>query len=116
MLAPKPCRPGRGFYPANLTRDHQIEQYVKEHPEQKAAIYVISSPSCVGKRTSWKPFLSILHFCAFLEPAAKALRDAVKLSDDAAFAKFLSLRANALLSDDYFASDLALARIEESKV
>src|SRR5258705_11893278 len=29
---------GRGFYPAGLTRE-QIEQYVKEHPEQKAAIY-----------------------------------------------------------------------------
>src|SRR5271170_7690620 len=30
--------PGRGFYPANRTRD-QVEKYVKQHPEQKAAIY-----------------------------------------------------------------------------
>src|SRR5260221_3575634 len=30
--------PGRGFYPANLTRA-QVEQYVKEHPGHKAAIY-----------------------------------------------------------------------------
>ena len=30
--------PGRGFYPANLTRA-QVEQYVKEHPDQKATIY-----------------------------------------------------------------------------
>ena len=29
---------GRGFYPAGLTRA-QVEQYVKQHPEQKAATY-----------------------------------------------------------------------------
>src|SRR5450755_2633330 len=28
----QPAPPGRGFYPANLTRE-QVEQYVKEHPE-----------------------------------------------------------------------------------
>src|SRR5450631_2943906 len=30
--------PGRGFYPAKLTRD-EVEQYVKEHLDQKTAIY-----------------------------------------------------------------------------
>jgi hypothetical protein len=30
--------PGQGFYPADLTRD-QVAQYVKQHPEQRAAIY-----------------------------------------------------------------------------
>src|ERR1700686_5527187 len=29
---------GRGFYPANLTRD-EVEQYAKAHPDQKAGIY-----------------------------------------------------------------------------
>src|SRR5208282_2557081 len=29
--------PGRGFYPAKLTRN-QVEQYVQQHPDQKAAI------------------------------------------------------------------------------
>ena len=33
-----PMPPGRGFYPPGLTRE-QVEQYVKEHPEEKAAIY-----------------------------------------------------------------------------
>src|SRR5271166_1600599 len=29
---------GHGFYPANLTRA-QVEQYVQQHPDQKAAVY-----------------------------------------------------------------------------
>src|SRR6266478_4260001 len=33
-----PMPPGRGFYPPGLTRE-QVEQYVKEHPDRKAAIY-----------------------------------------------------------------------------
>jgi len=51
-----------------------------------------------------------------LEPAARALRDAAKLSDDPAFAKFLELRADALLSDDYFPSDLAWLDLKNPKV
>jgi len=43
------------------------------------------------------------------------LRDAAKLSDDPAFAKFLDLRADALLSDDYFPSDLAWLDLKNPK-
>lgn len=46
-------------------------------------------------------------FREFLEPMAKDLREAADLSDDPAFAKFLRLRADALLTDDYYASDIA---------
>jgi len=104
---------GRGFYPAGLTRD-QIEQYVKEHPEQKAAIYdqftVVRSKDGQLEAVPYHIF-----YRPFLEPAAKALRDAAKLSDDPAFAKFLELRADALLSDDYFPSDLAWLDLKNPK-
>jgi hypothetical protein len=108
-----PTPPGRGFYPAGLTRE-QVEQYVKEHPDQKAAIYDQFSV------VRWKdgtleavPYH--IFYRPFLEPAAKALRDAAKLSDDPAFAKFLELRADALLSDDYFPSDLAWLDLKNPK-
>src|SRR6266436_2459095 len=108
-----PMPPGRGFYPAGLTRE-QVEQYVKEHPDQKAAIYDQFSV------VRWKdgtleavPYH--IFYRPFLEPAAKALRDAAKLSDDPAFAKFLELRADALLSDDYFPSDLAWLDLKNPK-
>src|SRR5271157_2518623 len=108
-----PMPPGAGFYPANLTRE-QVGQCVKEHPEQKAAIY---DQFTIVRWNQGKleavPYR--IAFRAFLEPAAKSLRAAAELSDDPAFAKFLQLRADALLSDDYFPSDLAWLELKNPK-
>jgi hypothetical protein len=108
-----PMPPGRGFYPPGLTRE-QVEQYVKEHPDQKAAIYdqftIVRWKDATLEAVPYHIF-----YRPFLEPAAKALRDAAKLSDDPAFAKFLELRADALLSDDYFPSDLAWLDLKNPK-
>src|SRR6202011_3693076 len=46
---------------------------------------------------------------------AKALREAAALSDDKAFANFLNLRADALLSSDYYKSDLAWLDLKDPK-
>ncbi|MBS1851954.1 MAG: Zn-dependent hydrolase [Acidobacteria bacterium] len=108
-----PMAPGRGFYPHNLTRE-QVEQYVKEHPEKKADIY---SPTTIvrwhGGELEGVPYR--IAYRSFLDPAAKNLREAAELSDDPAFAKYLRLRAAALLSDDYFASDLAWLELKDPK-
>src|SRR5271156_996176 len=113
FVGTEPVPPGRGFYPANLTRD-QVEQYVKQHPDQKAAIYdQFTIVRWHQAKLEGVPYH--LAFRAFLEPAAKALRAAAVLSDDAAFAKFLRLRADALLSDDYFPSDLAWLDLKNPK-
>jgi hypothetical protein len=113
FVGTEPVPPGRSFYPANLTRD-QVEQYVRQYPEQKAAIY---DQFTIVRWNQGKleavPYR--IAFRAFLEPAANALRAAAKLSDDAAFAKFLQLRADALLSDDYFPSDLAWLELKNPK-
>jgi hypothetical protein len=100
-----PIPPGRGFYPQGLTRD-QIEKYVQAHPDKKDQLY---SPTTLVRwhdgQLEGLPYH--IAYRAFLEPAAKDLRDAAALSDDPAFANFLRLRADALLTDDYFKSDLA---------
>ncbi len=109
--------PGRGFYPAKLTRD-QVEQYVRQHPEQKAAIKLAIYDQFTIVRWDDRKLEAVpyhIAFRAFLEPAAKALREAAELSDDAAFAKFLRLRADALLSDDYFPSDLVWLELKNPK-
>jgi hypothetical protein len=108
-----PMSPGRGFYPQNLTRE-QIEQYVKAHPEKKDEIY--SSFTVVrwhGDQLEGLPYH--IAYRSFLEPAAKDLREAAGLSDDPAFANFLRLRADALLSDDYYKSNLALLDLKNPK-
>jgi hypothetical protein len=108
-----PMSPGRGFYPQNLTRE-QIEQYVKAHPEKKDEIY--SSFTVVrwhGDQLEGLPYH--IAYRSFLEPAAKDLREAAGLSDDPAFESFLRLRADALLTDDYFKSNLAWLDLKNPK-
>src|SRR6202167_6197360 len=105
--------PGRGFYPAKLTRE-EVESYVQQHPDQKTAIY---EPLTIVRWHQGKLDAVPYHiaFRAFLEPAARTLRAAAMLSDDPAFRKLLRLRADALLSDDYFASDLAWLVLKNPK-
>jgi hypothetical protein len=108
-----PMSPGRGFYPQNLTRE-QVEQYLKAHPEKKDEIY--GSFTVVrwhGDQLEGLPYH--IAYLSFLEPAAKDLREAAALSDDPAFANFLRLRADALLTDDYFKSNLAWLDLKNPK-
>ncbi len=106
--------PGRGFYPQNLTRE-QIDQYLKAHPEKKDEIY---NPFTLVRwhndQLEGLPYH--IAYRSFLEPAAKDLREAAKLSDDPAFANFLRLRAEALLTDEYFESNLAWLDLKNPKI
>ena len=114
LLGTAPMPPGGGYYPQGLTRA-QIEQYVKDHPEKKAEIY--SQTTIVrwqGDELQGLPYH--IAYRSFLEPAARDLREAAALSDDPAFASFLRLRADALLSDDYFKSDLAWLELKDPKI
>jgi hypothetical protein len=110
----KPIAPGRNLYPESLT-SAQIEAYVKAHPGEKDAIY---SPYTVlrwqGAKLEAIPYH--VQFKKYLEPAAKSLREAADLSDDKDFAKFLRLRADALLTDDYYPSDLQWLDLKNPKI
>ena len=102
-----------GFYPKGLTRE-QIEKYVKEHPKKREELY---SSTTIIRRQSGELVGVPYHiaFRSFLEPAAKCLREAAELSSDPAFASFLRMRADALLNDDYFKSDLAWVDLKDPK-
>src|ERR1700748_1191651 len=108
-----PFPPGRALYPAGLTRA-DIEAYVAKHPEKKAQIY---SPYTVVKRQGAELIGVPYHveYKPWLTGAANALREAAALSADKAFANFLRLRAEALLTDDYYKSDIAWLELENPK-
>ncbi len=113
FVGTEPMPPGLGFYPKGLTRD-AIETYVKTHPDERKAIYdertiVVAD----GERLSTIPYQ--VAYKEFLDPSSRALKEAAELSDDPAFARFLKLRAEALLSDDYYASDVAWVELENPK-
>jgi len=114
FIGTDPMPKGRALYPEGITRD-QIEAYVAKHSDQKKAIYdertVVSGDlnhlTTTPYHVKYRPWLSA---------AASHLRRAASFSDDAAFAKFLRLRADALLSDDYYASDLAWVGLDNPKI
>jgi tetratricopeptide (TPR) repeat protein len=113
FIGTEPMPPGRGFYPAGLTKK-EIEEYVQLHPEKRAEIY---SPTTVVERRG-SELIGVPYHVAykpFLQKAVKALREAAALTPDKDFANFLRLRADALLSDDYFASDLAWLNLKNPK-
>ncbi|HLJ85853.1 MAG TPA: Zn-dependent hydrolase [Candidatus Angelobacter sp.] len=100
-----PFFPGRALYPAGITRE-EIDAYIAKHPEKKAEIY---SPFTVVKRQG-NALVGVpyhVEYHQWLAPAAAALREAAALTTDQSFANFLRLRADALLTDDYYKSDLA---------
>src|ERR1700691_4378900 len=123
FVGTQPMPPGRGFFPGapsdKAVALSEIEEFARQVPDKKVAIY---SPHTIveGLQPEWTnrtpiytgryaPRVIPYHvaFAEFLKPMAKDLREAAALSDDAAFAKFLRLRADALLTDDYYASDIA---------
>jgi hypothetical protein len=109
----QPAPKGRALYPPDLSQE-DVEKYLVAHPGQKDSIY--SEQSVVvrdGAGLSAVPYH--VAFSEFLRPAAQNLRDAAALSDDPAFANFLRLRADALLNDDYYPSDLAWLDLKDPK-
>jgi hypothetical protein len=112
FIGTKPAPPGRGFYPPDETRE-DLEKRISEGLLKRADVYspyTIEKGCAVGTdKQYWGLCFDPYHdaYGDFVNPMAQDLREAADLSDDAAFANFLRLRADALLTDDYYKSDLA---------
>jgi hypothetical protein len=108
-----PVPPGHELYPHDLTHA-KVDEYLKKHPEDRAVVY---DPFTVVKWQGQRLVGVKYHdaYAAQLKPASEALRAAAVLSDDKAFANFLNLRAAALLTDNYYASDLAWLDLKDPK-
>jgi hypothetical protein len=113
FVGKSPMPPGRALYPEGATR-REIDAYVAAHPTARPGIY--GDHTVVQRRG--QELVAVPYHVAYrelLEGAAHALREAAALADDPAFANFLRLRAAALLSDDYYASDLAWLNLVNPK-
>lgn len=100
---------GAQFYPADMSKD----EFEKSALKDKTALYTLLRRDAQGQLIT-VPYHEA--YKAELEKAAGLLRDAAKLSQDAGFRKYLTLRADALLSDDYQPSDFAWMAMKNNPV
>ena len=101
--APKP--PGGGHYPDDLTKA-ALDAYLVAHPDEKAKLL---DPYTVVRRQGDR-LVAIPYSIAYaewLEPAAKLLEQAASITSNASLKTFLTLRAKAFRTDDYYESELA---------
>ena len=97
--------PGAAFYPPDVSKE-EIERWITSHPADRDSFQsqftVIRRE---GDRLAAIPYSR--HYRDLLVPAAEKLRQAAAATGNASLRSYLSLRADAFLSDDYFASDVA---------
>lgn len=101
----RPAPAGAGFYPADLTKA-DFDAYLAANPAQKAAL---TSPYTVVRRDGDR-LVAVPYSQAYrqwLEPAARLLEQAAALTSNASLKRFLTLRAQAFRTDDYYESELA---------
>lgn len=91
---------GANFYPADMTK----EEFEKWDSEAKDDLYTLVRRDDSGNLTT------VPYHEAFAEQhelAASKLKEAAELAEDEGLKKYLDLRAEALLTDDYQPSDMA---------
>ncbi len=96
---------GAGYYPQDVTAE-EVEAWIEAHPESEEAM--TSTVTLIrrdGDALVTVPYSQA--FAEYLEPAAGKLRQAAEATSNESLARFLNLRADAFLSDDYYESDMA---------
>ena len=99
-VGPKP--PGAGFYPPDASRE-ELEAAAEANPDIRGLYTVV-------RRAEDGTLVTVPYSEAYAEAygrAAAKLAEAAALAEDPGLKKYLELRSEALLSNDYLASDLA---------
>ncbi|MBL7970177.1 MAG: Zn-dependent hydrolase, partial [Prolixibacteraceae bacterium] len=98
---------GATFYPIDMTK---AEFEAWNDPDKKSLYTVITRDSAGAlKAVPYHVF-----YKSQVDQAAALIRKAAGLADNAEFKRYLELRAEALLSDDYYESDIAWLEMKNS--
>src|SRR5690606_25490515 len=105
-IPPRP--PGANFYPVDMSKASF----------EAADLPAKTSPYTLLRRKEGELVTVPYHeaYAADLERAATLLREAADLSDNEAFANYLTMRADALLDDDFRPSDMAWMEMKDNPV
>ena len=103
-----PKRPAiANYYPEDMTKE-EFNAWVEKLPDaekQKATGFFFTVRREADRKLRLVPFNE--EYKDLLEPAAMLLREAAGLTTNAGLKSFLTKRADAFLSNDYYASDVA---------
>ncbi|MGB3589049.1 MAG: Zn-dependent hydrolase [Tunicatimonas sp.] len=106
-VGPKPA--GANFYPANMTK----EEFEQAELADKASLYTFIRRNESGELISI-PYHEM--FAEEVQQASDLLKQAAELAEDPEFKKYLELRSEALLTDEYQASDLAWMDVKNNAI
>lgn len=104
---PKPA--GSGFYPHDMSK----EEFDLLDDPSKTGLYTLITRNAEGELEA------IPYHVAYeeqVEKAASLLLQAAELAEDEGFRNYLTLRSEALLTDDYFASDVAWMEMKDNDI
>ena len=104
---PKPA--GANYYPRDMTR----EEFENFESDDKTSLYTLIRRDDQGNLTT------IPYNEAWpnkTQRAAGLLREAARMAENESFKKYLNLRAEALIDDEYLASDMAWMDVKDNDV
>jgi hypothetical protein len=105
FLGASPKPPGAGFYPPDMTKE-EWERWLAAHPQDRDAFQGLFTVI----RRDGDGLTAVPYSQAYrdrLTRAADRLREAAQKTGNLSLRKYLTSRADAFLSNDYYASDLA---------
>ena len=100
---------GSGYYPADMTS----EEFEMIADPAKTSLYTMVTRNQEGS-LEVVPYHVV--FASQVAKAAGLLNRAAELAEDEGFRNYLHLRAEALLTDDYYASDMAWMEMKENDI
>ena len=105
FLGEQPHPEGAGYYPEDMTAG-EFEAWLEAHPSDREAF---TSLFTIIRREG-EGLVAVPYSAAYreqLEVGARELMAAAQATDNESLRRFLELRAEAFLTDDYYASDVA---------
>ena len=104
---PKP--PGSGFYPPDMTRE-EFEMFDDPGKKDQYTLIIRNSEGAL----ELEPYH--VAYAGQVKEAADLMKQAASLAEDKGFKKYLELRSEALLTDDYLASDMAWMDMKDNDI
>jgi len=114
FIGSTPRPEGANFYPEDMTKE-EFNNWLKEHPEDRESF--ISEFTMIrrhGDKLKAIPYSE--YFAEKLQKIAGYLREAAEYADNPSLKKYLTTRAEAFLSNDYFESDMAWMDLKDHTI